>query len=127
MEAFHNCEKWEAVAKKILNNIWRMRGGYLFHQPVDPVKFNIMDYVDIIKTPMDFGTVKFKMNNNIYSHPEHFIQDMKLVFDNCVLYNGINSEVGKIGADLYQEFINQCQRECLAKDYDYFKHNLSET
>lgn len=49
------------------------------------------------------------------------------MFDNCVLYNGINSEVGKIGADLYQEFINQCQRECLAKDYDYFKHNLSET
>lgn len=126
VEHLQGTDKWEATARKILNNIWRMRGGYLFHQPVDPVRYNILDYTDIIKHPMDFGTVKFKMNNCLYARAEQFIQDMKLVFDNCVLYNGINTEVGKIGADLYEEFIAQCQKESLAKDYDYYKHSLAQ-
>ena len=24
-------DKWEITAKKILNNVWRLRGAYLFH------------------------------------------------------------------------------------------------
>ncbi len=38
--------------------IWKEKGCYLFQQPVDPVKYNIDDYFDIIKNPMDFGTIK---------------------------------------------------------------------
>lgn len=77
-----------------------MKGGYLFHLPVDPVKYNILDYNDIITNPMDFGTIKFKLNNGVYVKISEFIEDMKLVFDNCILYNGANSDVGRIGIDL---------------------------
>lgn len=38
--------------------LWKSKGAYFFHSPVDPKKFNIPDYFDIVKKPMDFGTIK---------------------------------------------------------------------
>jgi hypothetical protein len=32
--------------------------AWIFLEPVDPIKLNIPDYLDIIKKPMDFGTIK---------------------------------------------------------------------
>ena len=66
----------------------------------------IPDYPDIVKNPMDFGTIKKKLNLYAYKSGQEFLDDMKLVFDNCILYNGVsnigynfkqaNSEVGMI-------------------------------
>lgn len=61
--------KWEKQATKILNHCWRVKGAFWFHEPVDPVKFGILDYHDIITHPMDFGTIKKKLNFNAYKHP----------------------------------------------------------
>ena len=41
-----------------MNVLWKMKGGYLFHAPVDPMKLGINDYFDVIKNPMDLGTIK---------------------------------------------------------------------
>lgn len=60
-------ESWEKVATKILNQCWKVKGAFWFYEPVDPVKYGIMDYFDIIKKPMDLGTVKKKLNYNAYS------------------------------------------------------------
>jgi hypothetical protein len=38
--------------------MWKMKGTYIFHAPVDMEKYNITDYYDVIKKPMDFGTIK---------------------------------------------------------------------
>lgn len=43
---------------------------------------------------MDFGTIKTKLNNNVYANPQEFNSDMDLVFANCILYNREESEVG---------------------------------
>lgn len=58
-------ETWEKIAKKILSKplvyvdtIWKAKGAYFFHSPVDPKKYGIIDYFDIVKKPMDFGTIK---------------------------------------------------------------------
>ena len=32
--------------------------AWLFNEPVDPSKWGISDYFDVIKHPMDFGTIK---------------------------------------------------------------------
>ena len=71
-------ESWEKVAKKILNFLWKLKGGSLFHIPVDPVKLNIEDYFDIVKNPMDFGTVKSKLNKNVYKDARDFFNDIDL-------------------------------------------------
>jgi hypothetical protein len=62
---------------------------------VDPSKFGIDDYFDIIEQPMDFCTIKRKLTFNVYNNLQEFIVDMKLVFDNCVRYNGIENLIAK--------------------------------
>lgn len=55
---------------------------------MDPVKFGIMDYFDIITHPMDLSTIKKKLSHNVYHNVEHFVDDMNLIWNNCCKYNG---------------------------------------
>ena len=87
-------ESWEKQAKKLINILWKVKGAYLFHKPVDPDELGIPDYPKIIKNPMDFSTIKKKLSNNLYTYFKQFNDDIKLTFDNCFLYNGANSSVG---------------------------------
>ena len=65
----------------------------------------IPDYPTIVKKPMDFGTIKIKLKEGQYSKLQEFMDDMDLVFYNCRLYNGIESEVGQIGTSLHEEYL----------------------
>ncbi|BFF96082.1 bromodomain-containing protein 2-like [Drosophila madeirensis] len=58
-----------------------------FYAPVDVVKLGLYDYLDVIKQPMDLGTVKRKMENREYSKVAEFAADMHLIFSNCYKYN----------------------------------------
>jgi hypothetical protein len=82
-------EAWVKIAQKVLSICWKSKGGYYFHDPVDPSKYGIDDYFEIIEHPMDFGTIKKKLTFNVYNNVQEFIIDTKLVFDNCIRYNGI--------------------------------------
>ena len=61
--------------------------------PVDPVKLNIPDYFDIIKQPMDLGTIKRMLATNEIKSREEFVDKVRLVFDNAILYNKPYDEV----------------------------------
>ena len=87
-------DTWEKPAKKLINMLWKVKGAYLFHKPVDPVELGIPDYFDVIKKPMDFSTIKKKLSNNLYTNFREFTEDIGLTFDNCYIYNGTNSSVG---------------------------------
>jgi ankyrin repeat protein len=87
-------DTWEKQAKKLINMLWKVKGAYLFHKPVDPIELGIPDYFQIIKNPMDFSTIKKKLSNNLYTNFKQFTEDIKLTFDNCYLYNGADSSVG---------------------------------
>jgi hypothetical protein len=41
-------EAWIKIAQKVLSICWKSKGGYYFHEPVDPSKYGIVDYFDII-------------------------------------------------------------------------------
>jgi hypothetical protein len=43
------------------------------------------DYLTVIKSPMDFGTIRKKISK--YSEKAEFISDCNLVFSNCRIYN----------------------------------------
>ncbi|KAM3131429.1 hypothetical protein pb186bvf_016501 [Paramecium bursaria] len=108
-------ETWEKIAKKIIGILWKSKGAYFFHSPVDPKKFNIPDYFDIVKKPMDFGTIKQKLHNNVYKGCYDFYCDVLQVFENCVLYNGSQNEVGQIGVNMKQEFLELVDQHRLNK------------
>ena len=93
LEALESKRPWDKMGKKLLNALWRANQSWIFHEPVDPVKLNIPDYFDVVKSPMDFGTIKKKLNNNFYSSADELLSDFELVFSNCKLYNPPESEV----------------------------------
>ena len=71
---------------------------------MDPKKLNIPDYLDIIKQPMDFGTIKARLQSNYYTKMQEFLHDVQLVFENCILYNGENSQVSIMCKAVRDEF-----------------------
>ena len=73
-----------------------------FRIPVDPERDNAPDYFQIVKNPMDLGTVKRKLTEGRYTTAEEFVDDVKLICDNAILFNGENSMFGYIAADIKQ-------------------------
>ena len=61
--------------------------GKFFLSPVDPVALGIPTYFDIIKDPMDLGTINSKLERGRYASPEEFEADVRLVLHNCFLFN----------------------------------------
>ena len=97
-------DSWEKLAKKLMNTLWRHKDADLFHKPVDPEELNIPDYFSIIKHPMDFSTIKRKLNNCTYSNLKEYCNDMDLVFDNCFLYNGMNPMIVDMCTKVKKEY-----------------------
>lgn len=61
-----NEESWDKAASRVLNYCSKIKGAFYFQEPVDPVKYNIMDYFDIVTHPMDLGTVRKRLSHNFY-------------------------------------------------------------
>ncbi|KAK6423579.1 transcription initiation at TATA-containing promoter protein [Oleoguttula sp. CCFEE 5521] len=71
-----------------LKNNKKTKHAMFFLEPVDPVKLNIPTYHDIIKHPMDLGTLETKLKNNEYPSVQAFADDFHLIVDNCRTFNG---------------------------------------
>lgn len=81
-----------------------MNQAWIFHEPVEPEKLGIPDYFKVITHPMDFSTIKNRLNSNKYEHPEQFLADLQLVFDNCLKFNGEDSNVGRMCKQVKEEY-----------------------
>ncbi|XAR66637.1 hypothetical protein NMG60_11012929 [Bertholletia excelsa] len=77
----------------ILKQLMTHPAGWVFKEPVDPVKLNIPDYFSIISEPMDLGTINVKLADNKYSNVEEFAADVRLTFSNAMLYNPPDNNV----------------------------------
>lgn len=75
-----------------------------FLEPVDPVKFNIPTYPDIVKKPMDLSTVQAKFGTHQYTTMDEFVSDVRLIFSNCYLFNGQDAPVSLMAAELEKAF-----------------------
>jgi len=50
-----------------------------FSEPVDAIASGAVDYYDVIKNPMDLGTVKQNVEKGRYRGGWEFAQDMRLI------------------------------------------------
>ncbi|XP_039689022.1 transcription factor GTE7 isoform X2 [Medicago truncatula] len=89
---------------QILQKLMKTKIGWIFSSPVDPVALNLHDYFDIIKHPMDLGTVKSKLAKNAYSTPAEFADDVKLTFKNALTYNPKGHDVNTAAMQLLEKF-----------------------
>lgn len=54
----------------------------------------VKHYYSLIKKPIDFVTIRNKLRRQHFNHYDsvlEFIKDMRLVFSNCVAFNGVSS------------------------------------
>jgi hypothetical protein len=82
---------------------------------VDPVKFSIVDYFDIVSKPMDFSTIRKKLNFNVYTSPKDFVADVRLIFKNCYAYNGNEHEISNCAKEIETLFEESLKTQGLNK------------
>jgi hypothetical protein len=68
---------------------------------------------------MDLGTIKTKLKSNSYDHLQEFIDDVLLVFDNCILYNGVSDENGNLQESSHVGTIALTIKEEFKKQYEF--------
>lgn len=88
----------ELMSKKLYNY------NFPFLQPVDPVALNIPHYFEVVKTPMDLGTIQSNLANNKYENADDFERDVRLIFSNCYLFNPDGTDVNTMGRRLESFF-----------------------
>lgn len=99
-EALKSCNEIlkELFCKKHSSYAWP------FYKPVDAALLGLHDYHDIIKKPMDLGTVKQKMDNREYKTAQEFASDVRLIFTNCYKYNPADHDVVGMARKLQDVF-----------------------
>lgn len=71
----------------LLTTVMGQRGMEVFNEPVDPIKHGAPTYYDIIKSPMDLGTIKTKVSTGQISDIQEFATDVRLTFENAMIFN----------------------------------------
>ncbi|CAL9039803.1 transcription factor GTE1-like [Musa acuminata AAA Group] len=108
----------EAVCTKRMQELMRQFGTILkqitqhkwarpFMNPVDVKGLGLDDYYEVIKKPMDFGTIKNQMeakDGNGYKNVREIYADVRLVFTNAMTYNDDRSDIHVMAKTLLDKF-----------------------
>jgi hypothetical protein len=79
------------LLEKVIEND-EAKGG-LFSEPVPREEFP--EYYELIKKPMDYGTMKQKLERGEYRSAHAMQKDFVLIMSNCVQFNAPDSEIVK--------------------------------
>ena len=74
-------------ARELLKHLMSKRISNPFNQPVDADQLKLADYFNVIKEPMDLGTVREKLRASAYMNILQFASDVRLTFQNAIRYN----------------------------------------
>ncbi|XP_071689572.1 transcription factor GTE6-like [Rutidosis leptorrhynchoides] len=109
----------EAAAAKRMQDLMRQLAALLrqhimghkwsgpFMQPVDVVGLGLHDYYEIIEKPMDFSTIKAKMeakDGTGYKNVREICADVRLIFKNAMKYNDDRNDVHVMAKTLLAKF-----------------------
>ncbi|KAL3930718.1 MAG: hypothetical protein SGPRY_001417 [Prymnesium sp.] len=110
-------EKWSEIAEeedknsrrasvsgtltKMLMAIMKHKWAYPFKRPVTDKE--APDYKDIIKNPMDFSTLRKRVESGIVNDANALVSDLFLIFDNAMIYNLYNSRSCQLVESAYRD------------------------
>jgi len=78
---------------KIITDIKSHPDSFIFHEPVRYLELGLLDYIQIIKRPMDLSTAMKKLKNMKYRFIIEVLDDIQLIWDNCKTYNTEGSDI----------------------------------
>lgn len=81
--------------------------SYAFANPIDPNEEWAPSYFQVIKHPMDISTVLKKLNDGMYATAKDWYDDITLIWNNAVTFNGKQSFLYPIVTFLR----NKCERK----------------
>ncbi|KAI9251722.1 hypothetical protein BY458DRAFT_444054 [Sporodiniella umbellata] len=90
--------------RRVLNKINKHKCALPFVQPVDEVLDGAPKYYKIIKNPIDLSLIKRKVENKDYTTFRQFEDDIRLMLNNCYIYNGPGTFVYNEGQALESVF-----------------------
>ncbi|XP_047949151.1 transcription factor GTE6 [Salvia hispanica] len=108
----------EAAAAQRMQELMRQFGTMLrqltqhqwagpFLQPVDVVGLGLHDYYEVIEKPMDFSTIKCRMeakDGTGYKNVREICADVRLIFKNAMKYNEERDDVHVMAKTLLDKF-----------------------
>ncbi|KAI5446310.1 transcription factor GTE1 [Lathyrus oleraceus] len=92
---------------KMLSEITQHKWAWPFLEPVDVEGLGLDDYFEIIEKPMDFSTIKRKMNDKEgsgYKNVREIYADVRLIFNNAMKYNDEKSDIHVMAKTLLDKF-----------------------
>jgi len=109
--------KWKPATRRLTNKlvmmkeyvlkpIWEHQFAWPFKAPVDTIELGIPDYFDIIKKPMDLGTIRERFENDFYRSSDEAMADFAQVFANCFKYNNPEHDIVSMGRELERFYLS---------------------
>ena len=89
-----------AWCNKILAELLKNPLTLPFRNPVNVERDKAPDYYSIIKKPMSFSVIKKKLIAGEYKSVKEFGNDVNLIAQNAIKYNGENSMFGYMAQDI---------------------------
>jgi hypothetical protein len=90
------------ICHTLISEMEALEHAWPFLYPVNTKQFPT--YKKVIKQPMDLATMKKKLDANGYKLRDDFVEDIRLIFSNCELFNEDDSPVGKAGHAMRSHF-----------------------
>ncbi|CAG0888530.1 unnamed protein product [Darwinula stevensoni] len=107
------------ILHQVLDALQERDTQEIFAEPVDTEE--VTDYLDVITHPMDFSTMRKKVDNCQYARVEDFESDFSLMIRNCLTYNSKDTVFYKAGVrmrDLGGGILRQANRDLEASGFD---------
>lgn len=96
--------EYKAQCLEIIDELFSHPISEVFQEPVDPIADEVPDYLDIIQNPSDLSTVRNKLLTDQYQTLQDFKDDVNLIWDNAIAYNGRSSLPAYIAIELSRIF-----------------------
>ena len=93
-----------------MRNLKKSKHSANYAKPVDPVALKLPTYFDIVKNPMDLGTMENKLKNKEYSSVADYVNDFNLMVDNAILFNGQSHVVSQAGMNMRAQLNAQLKK-----------------
>ncbi|XP_046711822.1 bromodomain adjacent to zinc finger domain protein 1A isoform X3 [Silurus meridionalis] len=102
-----------SVCEQLTVDLVRHEDSWPFMKLVS--RTQVPDYYDIIKKPIALSIIREKVNNCDYQTASEYVDDVELMFSNCLDYNPRSTTEAKAGIRLQAFFHSELQRLGLAE------------
>ena len=105
----------EWLAKTFIE-LYNLPISKMFRYPVDQIKDHALNYYEIVKKPMCLDTIKKKLNAGAYDTIDDFSDDLRLIYNNSILFNQKNSVITWMAADMVKWFNERRNKKGVSKE-----------